>query len=708
MTTGAQKLAGAPLPALREDLRLSQGQARGGDPGWLIYDPLQHRYHEVSALGHAALAEWRAGARFADMAQAMSLRLGRAVALEEVAATVRQFDAANLLAEPLQGVASLVEAARAQRKHPLAWLLHNYLFMRWPLVRPQRFLDATLPLARAFVSGPALTFYLLATAIGLYLASRQWDAFQGAFVNFLSLEGAAGYLVAIAIVKTMHEFGHAYTAAHFGCRVPTMGVALMVLTPVLYTDVTDAWRLRDRRQRALIDAAGILVELTIAGLATAAWAILPEGAARSAAFFVAAVSWVMSLAINLNPFMRYDAYYLLSDALDIPNLQPRAFAMMRWRLRELLFGLGRPCPETWSAPLRAFVVAYGVATAIYRLTLFVAIAVMVYYLTFKALGVLLFLVEIIWFVARPVWLEMRLWWTWRRDILRRPRTWISATSAGLVAILFFIPWSTRIEVEAILEATQSQRLTAVAPAEIVAVLAHEGETVTRGQELLRLRSERLASDIALAETRMALVRVRLDRRGVDAGDRGDTLVLEGEESQLAERIAGLKRQNDDLVVRAQIDGVLVDMPRALTVGRVVERGEELGSVVAPQPAQLRGYVTESAAARLKPGAAGRFIPDDVTRSALDVRLASVAPAASAAIEIPYLLAAHGGRIAANEDRAWGALPVEAQFLSVMTPQQPVAVSQIARGLVRLDGEAESFFRRTLRRALSIAIRESSF
>lgn len=708
MTPGADRLAAAPLPPLREDLRLVEGAPRGGEPGWLVYDPLQHRYHELSALGHAALAAWRPGASFGATAGELSARLGRAAGVEDVAAIVRQFDHLGLLAEPVQGWSSLVATARKQRKNPFSWLLHNYLFMRWPLVRPQQFLEATLPIARAFASRPAIAAYLIVSVLGLYVASREWTTFQSTFSNFLSLEGLAGYFLAIALVKTLHELGHAYTAVNFGCRVPTMGVALMVLTPVLYTDVTDAWRLSDHRKRTLIDAAGLVVELVIAGLATAAWAILPEGTAKSAAFFVATVSWLMSLAINLNPFMRYDAYYLLADGLDIPNLQPRAFALMRWRLRELLFGLGRPSPESWGAGRRALVIAYGVATAVYRLGLFIGIAVMVYYLTFKALGILLFLVEIVWFVARPVWSEVRLWWTWRKEILRRPRTAVSATAALAAALLFFVPWSSRIELEAIVEPAQSQRLTAVAPAEIAAVLAREGDHVRRGQEVMRLRSAKVDADIAITQSKYDLTRARLDRRSSDAADLRDTLVLQSEARQLLDKLAGLRRLNEDLVVRAQIDGVVVDVPPDLTPGRMVGRGEELGSVVSPDAVQLRGYVTEAAAARLKPGAAGRFVPDDLTRASLDVRLVSVAPAASSAIEIPYLTSTNGGLIAVNEDRALGAAPVEAQFLTVLTPTDRVASPQVARGLIRLDGEAESFFRQTARRALSILIRESSF
>ena len=79
---------------------------------------------------------------------------------------------------------------------------------------------------------------------GLYLVSRQWDEFVSTFSDFFSMEGAITYAIALILIKILHELGHALMATRFGCRVPTMGVAFLVMFPVLYTDVTDAWKLR--------------------------------------------------------------------------------------------------------------------------------------------------------------------------------------------------------------------------------------------------------------------------------------------------------------------------------------------------------------------------------------------------------------------------------------------------------------------------------
>ena len=90
----------------------------------------------------------------------------------------------------------------------------------------------------------------------------------------------------------LHEMGHALTARHFGCRVPAMGVAFLVMVPVLYTDTNDAWKLQSRRARLLIGAAGMLAELTLAVWATLLWCFLPDGPLRAGVFLLASTTWI--------------------------------------------------------------------------------------------------------------------------------------------------------------------------------------------------------------------------------------------------------------------------------------------------------------------------------------------------------------------------------------------------------------------------------
>jgi putative peptide zinc metalloprotease protein len=692
------------VPGLREDLRLHSGP---DDQSWIVYDPIAHRYHEVDRLGFDLMALWCPGMTYGDLAHRMEQQTGASVSAKDVLRLAETMDALGFLREPLHGWKSVHEKQQKHRQSLGTWVLHNYLFIRVPLVNPDSFLQRTLPVARLVASWPALLAILLFGLTGLYLASRQWDAFTHTFLHFLSLEGLAGYFTALVGVKLLHELGHAYAAKHFGCRVPSMGIAFMILAPMAYTDVTDAWRLPDRRARMVISAAGVVVELGVAMVATFLWSLLPEGTLKSAAFFVAAISWVMSLAVNLSPLMRFDGYYLLSDLWRIPNLQSRSFALMRWWLRERLFDLRAECPEDWTSAMRAKVLIYAVCATTYRLVLFIGIAVFIYHTTLKILGIALFLIEISWFIARPVAHELAVWWRLRNEIRTRNRYRVSISSAAVAMTLIAIPWPHRVELPAVLEAKSIQRLTTPIGAQIKEVALATGKTVKAGEVLVVMTAPKLDADIQKIETQLQLARLRYARRTADAQDRDATNVLERDISGLVNRLSGLVQIRDELTVRAQLDGVISDTMPDLHPGRWVARGEELAMISAPQ-VQVRGYIPEPLINAVARGSSGVFVSDIPRSSIIRVSGAAIAPTNAPIVDIPYLTSSNGGAISVNEDRERGAVPLEAQFQVTLDVEDGKASPVTQRGVVLVEATPESFFSRIGKRALAILIRESGF
>lgn len=697
-------------PALREDLRLYPGDQERAGRQWLIYDPQAHRYHEIDEAAYRLLQYWRGGMRLDALAVYLTARLGEEVAAGDLYELTMTLDQAGLLCEPVSGWKSVYRRLQERRRGPISWLLHNYLFIRVPVFRPDAVLGATLPAARLFASRPALVLVFLVGLVGLYMASRQFDAFLHTFLFFFSFEGAAGYALAVLFVKIFHELGHAYMAKHYGCRVPTMGVAFLVLVPVLYTDVTDAWRLRSRRQRMLVSSAGILVEFAIAAIATFLWAFLPDGILRSASFFIATVSWLLSIAINLSPFMRFDGYYLLSDYWRIPNLQPRAFALLRWSIRNILFDLQAECPEQWPKRRLVAVIAYAVAVCIYRIVLFIGIALVVYHMTqVKLLGILLFSVEILWFVAQPIACELGVWWSLRDRIIRCRRYLASSTVVSMVILSLMVPWPHRVQVPAVMEPVAMQRIATTVAARLKRIVVRDGDRVERGDILYELDAPALRLEIMQTSISRDLASLRQARRVSDQLDRNETIIIAQEIARLDEKMAGLKRLEDELVVKASVVGVVRDVLPDLHVDRWISKGEELAIVVADEGHQVRGYVPEELMTVIRPDALGQFIPDEPLSSKSNIRLASIGTGGVSVLDLPYLSSVSGGAIAVNEDKDKGLVPVEAQYQIVMTTDavQPVTLP-VLRGVVRIDADPESLITRTFKRAAAVVIRESGF
>ncbi|NBB83745.1 MAG: methyltransferase, partial [Alphaproteobacteria bacterium] len=388
-----------------------------GAPTWTVYDPVRNRYFRIGRTAAALIHAWHRGDPDAVLAAARA-ETGTTVAPAELERFRQFLEMNDLTAE--SGPArtrDLLRRAAAARPHWSKWLLTNYLFLRIPIVRPDAFLDATLPVVRPLMSRAMAAIVGLCGLLGIVLAIRQWDQFVATFLHFFSLAGVLWFGLALIATKIVHELAHAYTAKRFGCRVHTMGVAFLVLWPVLYTDVSDAWRLASRRARLQIGAAGMASELALACLATLAWSFLPDGPVRAAAFLIATATWAMTLFINLNPFLKFDGYYLLSDLLGVSNLQGRSFALGRWRLREAIFGFGEPAPEPLPRRLRRGLIVYAWLTWVWRFFLFIGIALLIYHFFIKVVGILLMVVELAWFIARPVRNEMAEWWK-RRGSMR--------------------------------------------------------------------------------------------------------------------------------------------------------------------------------------------------------------------------------------------------------------------------------------------------
>jgi putative peptide zinc metalloprotease protein len=153
------------------------------------------------------------------------------------------------------------------------------------------------------------------------------------------------------------------------------------------------------------------VELYLAMIATFLWSFTPIGIFKSILFIIATTSWISSLLINISPFLRFDGYYALSDITNSKNLQPRSFAITRWFIRKNILGIEEAKPELLSKQKEIFFIIYALGTWIYRFFLFLGIAVLVYHYAFKILGIVLFLVEIIYFVFLPIYKELKVWWS---------------------------------------------------------------------------------------------------------------------------------------------------------------------------------------------------------------------------------------------------------------------------------------------------------
>lgn len=695
------------LPRLREDIRLHEGPpGRDGAPTWTLYDPALHRFVRIGRLEFEVLCRWGLGSPD-RIAAAVAAMLPMPVTAEDVMDVVRFAERARLLhPEGGQAGGRLAREAAARRLSPALWLLKNYLFIRVRVLNPDRMLGWLHDLLR-WMFTPAFALALAGLALtGLYLVGRQWDTFTHALMPLLSLDGLAKIAVALAFAKAVHEVGHGLMARHFGCRVPAMGVALLVLWPMLWTDVTDAWRLTRRHQRLLIDAAGILAELTLAVAATFAWCVLPDGAARMAALMLASSTWLLTVAVNLNPLMRFDGYFLLSDFLDVPNLQDRSFALARWRLRELLFGLCDPPPELMPASRRRLLICYAVCCWVYRFVLFMGIALLVYHLAFKLLGLFLMAVEVGWFIARPILNEVRVWpgRLVARGWPRRGFLTMGLFVAALVALA--LPWQGSVTAPARLRAERQMDVVTGEGGRLVVALPN-GAPVAANQVIARLESPDLTHQRDAARAEIEGLRARLAGVSFDAEAHQEMALIWQQLDGALARLRDAEARSERLVVRAPFAGVMIDVPRTLAVGSWMPKRERLGGLIDPTRPIVEALVNEAEVGRLRPGANAVFLPEN-NEAPVRLIVQTVSPGAAPLLEAPELASVFGGGIAARKDAEGRLKPDSAVYRVVLrlADDQSAPALLARRGMVRMVADRRSPADLLWRRAVAVLMRET--
>jgi len=697
------------LPALREELALfPSANSADGSPNWSLHDPVRNLFFRIDWLAFEILSRWHL-----DEPEAILSEIAERTAIEpepdDIAAIV-EFLANNQLLQQhsREGSAALGEMSARAQLGWWRWLLHHYLFFRVPLWNPDGFLNRWAPRAGFLYSRHFLLLTLLALVAGLVLVSRQWDTFVVTVVDTFSLSTLLGFAVTLALVKFVHELGHAFTAKRMGCHVPTIGVAFLVLLPLAYTDVNDSWKLPRRRQRLAVGGAGILVELVIAAWATLAWALLPDGMARDAAFLLASTTWISTLLINASPFLRFDGYFLLMDWLEMPNLHQRAFALGRWQLRKALFAIGDDPPEALSRRRHAGIVGFAYLVWVYRAIVFAGIAVVVYQVFPKPLGPFLAAVEVAWFLFMPLWREMSNWpglafgGLLRRGGLR----WLILF--GLVLALLLLPWDQRIGAQGILKPVSYFNVVSPGGSRIVA-LQQDAARVQPEQLVARLEAAELQARQQQASLRTEAQRWQAVAASLDPGQQRQQPLIAADRDRLQAELTSVEDEIRRYDLPSPLAGRFFMADPDLRRGDWVGENEPIGVLVDPTVWQVETYMTELALARIRLGDSARFYAETPGLPVLDLRVRHIDRDATHVLHEPMLSSLHGGQLVVRDGRE-GPVPETAHYrviLAVSAPYVP-EVPQVMRGQVVIFGEARSLATDFLRSVAAVVVREAGF
>ena len=574
-------------PHLRSDVTLQRQKVR--DQSWyLLIDPASGHHHRLNQRAYDFVGRCDGRRSVEKIWEGLLEQLrDDAPTQDEVMRMLAQLEDQGLLVYD-----AATDAATLERRHDERARrgFINPFALRIPLGDPSAWLRRLDGLTALLFRPAVLALWVAAVLIALGAAASNWTALQ---VHATQWMGTPRYLLlsllTFPFIKGLHELGHGLAVRRWGGDVHEAGFSLFVLVPAPYVDASAAVAFRGRHQRVMVGAMGIMVELALAALALLVWLNVQPGLVRDLAFVTAFIASVSTLLFNGNPLLPFDGYYVLCDALDLPNLAARSRAFWANLIRRLM---GRPA-ATALQPARGerkWLLCYAPVSASYR---FFVSGLMILWVGAHSfvLGTLAAIIMLFLLVARPLWsATARLLDIPAGRERRRVFALVSALTCTLVLLLCAVPLPYHTLAAAVVWPPEQAQLRPGTDGFVVQILARDGEPVSKGQLLLKLDDPALFAARDKLESRIE--RLQASRFSALHGDQA---LVQNADQDLAQASAELDRVQQriaSLDLRARLDGTLVLLHQDDIPGTLVREGELLGYVLAQTTISVRAAVPE--------------------------------------------------------------------------------------------------------------------
>lgn len=541
-----------------------------GIGSWVIKDPVGLKYHRLHAEQYCVLGLLDGSRNLEQIRDELLLSHPTIhVTLSDVQRLLTDLHEKGLLQTLRFGQgAALLKHHRKERKERIWNAVRNILYLRLPGWDPERTLN-WLHAYVAWLFRPwAVALCLALVAASLALVFTEFEEFHRRlpeFHRFFAWPNLIFLWLTVSATKILHEFGHGLSCKHFGGECHQMGMMLLVFSPALYCDVSDAWMMRNKWHRIIIGAAGMYVETVLSAIAIFVWWNTNAGLLHYLCLNVFFVSTVSTVIFNANPLMRYDGYFMLADFLEIPNLRPKADKMVAERFGWYCLGIeAQPdpfMPETG----RFWFEIFAIAAWIYRWVIVFAITTFLYRVLkpydLQSIGVTMAVASLAAMLGNGIYTIYKMVTAPRSDPLDYRKMGITG---GVVAVLviaaLFVPLPLHDETTFLIEPTDVAKVYATTPGRVSKVFVEPGSHVKKGDLLVRLANDEKEQKRRSLEMELDLQQkdVELDRALEDqAQEQVAREILAGIKKQLADR----ERELSQLEIRSPCDGVVVAPPR---------------------------------------------------------------------------------------------------------------------------------------------------
>lgn len=528
-----------------------------------------------------------------------------------------------------------------------SWERLNPLWIRVPFGRPDHVL-ALAEKALSWLFSPVaclpVIFLLLTAAVLLY---DQWEMFADHVPQVFARENWLWLMVTWLGLKLIHELGHGVVCRRYGGTVREAGLVFAMFAPLPYVDATSSWSFSSRMQRIHVAVAGVYLELLAAAAALILWTHTESASGRSLLRNVVVMASLSTLLFNLNPLMKFDGYFVLSDLLQIPNLASRSRDVLLSTCRRVFLGETDRVIETVGSR-RWILLSYGLAACCWRGvvcgSLLIGISVLFHGagLVLAAAGLLL------WFV-QPLFRELqnlhRVWLHHPERVVRA--TVISILACACVPVALLIPAPLLTTAPGVVDFEDGEVIRSTTSGFVSAVHVFNGQRVCAGDLLISLSNDELKAECRALEHQLAAETLRLQTAS-RSHDSGAQNVSEGNIVSLQRRVAECQSRMAALEIRAGRDGVVVSRALQILPGTYASEGMELMTIGFENRKEVRISVCQQDVQTALSQIDQQLTVRIGLHSAVTGTLRRVNPRASRTIPHPALVAINGGALSVEQ------------------------------------------------------------
>ena len=580
-------------PPLRESLKIGK-LVQQGELSYVVKEPDKQAYYHFSEAQYEAICLFD-GVR--DLQQVTDIFNQKSALYEfdlegigQLFDTCREF--ALLKRSKQEQNAALLEKIKEDRKKKRLQGEGSLLFLRFQLVDPNDFFNKIINRIRFLWHPLAIKLQFCFLVIAALIVLFQGDRFLLDFnrVYLQNQQGAYGlfgiWLIALGAIA-VHECGHGLTCKYFGGDVHEMGFLLLAFQPCLYCNVNDAWLFESKWQKIYVALAGVWVELLLAGASAFIWLFVDVGNIIGyIAYVLLTIGTTTSLLINLNPLLKFDGYYILTDLLEMPNLRQNSIAWFSWTLKSKILLMDEEAPFSPSPSQRRVYLIYGALVTLYMIAILSFLAIIGYGFVSQHFGFIanIAFIYLTFYLVKKItnsWGETLL--TWAKRVFLQSKKRQNITLIGVImCLLIVIFWKPAIQLNS---DGQVQGKNQIIYAPQNAFIDYVGYNAKRalvnspGQDFIRLTSPdlSLAKNQLLNEHHMLSMQLQEAANNFDRG-LGRRLIIE--QSLLDEKIQVLDKQNQSLtIVQPEGDWMVEGLPPQSQQGRYYAKGDEIVTLI---------------------------------------------------------------------------------------------------------------------------------